>query len=375
MNASIQPAVHLIPVGYTNAYALDGGDGVVLIDTGVDSPENWDALASGLRGAGLRLADVKLVLLTHAHFDHSGLAGRVRAETGARVLVHPDDIPLLSARGGSWGQQHATRQHLLRMHGVPDAALRWFDQRLHRSNDWREDFRRQLPIFDRAGVFQPDAFADAPAPAAAPAHHKSGETQVHQEVPPWDRDPIAPDATFQHDEVIERGALKVRVLHTPGHTPGHACFALDDQGLLFTGDHVLKRTVPTAGAFFEEGQVQRRMRALPAYLRSLRSLYDLDVARVLPAHEEEIADLPKAVERIVRNYERRTAQVLRAVAGGAATAFDVLPQVFPITRPAVLWPTMVEVIGHLDVLEESGAVVAAAADGQVRYRVPATALA
>src|SRR5262249_312450 len=153
-----------------------------------------------------------------------------------------------------------------------------------------------------------------------------------------------------------------QALHTPGHTPGHCCFLLHGPDLLFTGDHVLQRVVPAAGVFFREGRWDRRIRGLPDYLRSLRNLRDLRVERVVPAHYEEIESLPKTADRILRSYDRRTVIIRKAVENGAHTAFAALPHAFPTVRPSVLWATMLETIGHLDVLEELGIIAAEPAD-------------
>ncbi|MCX6021393.1 MAG: MBL fold metallo-hydrolase [Chloroflexi bacterium] len=364
--------VHLLPVGITNAYALDGGDGLVLIDTGIRTPENWDQLLHGFSGAGLRIEDVRSVLLTHAHYDHCGLAGQVRELTGAKILVHRDDLPLMSEDHGGWTAHYDNQRRLLAQHGVPELVLTWFDGRWRdRRKNWREDFRRQLPVFDRGGVFQPAAFDDLPQTDNHPA--AAHETGNHDETPRWDLDPIPPDATFVDGDEFTLGNLRLRAIHTPGHTPGHTCFAMSDPALLFTGDHVLQRVVPAAGTFFRDGKLEHRVRGLPHYLRSLRDLRDLEVERVLPAHDEEIESLPKSVDRILRNYDRRTAHVRAAVESGAATAFEVLPRAFPSVRPAVLWAAMLETIGHLDLLEELGAITAEEADGLIRYRALAAA--
>ena len=44
------------------------------------------------------------------------------------------------------------------------------------------------------------------------------------------------DALLEDDDVIRIGDLRIRTLHTPGHTPGSICVALEDTPLLFTGD-------------------------------------------------------------------------------------------------------------------------------------------
>ena len=92
------------PLRYVSVYAfaLDGG-GLGLLDTGWESDEGWTALTGGLASIGGGVDDVRGVLVTHLHFDHLGLAARVREASGAWVAMHPADataVARLSTRRG-----------------------------------------------------------------------------------------------------------------------------------------------------------------------------------------------------------------------------------------------------------------------------------
>src|SRR4051794_34027539 len=80
------------PLRYVSVYAfaLDGG-GLGLLDTGWESEGGWTALTEGLAAIGGGVTDVRGVLVTHLHFDHLGLAARVRAASDAWVAMHPAD--------------------------------------------------------------------------------------------------------------------------------------------------------------------------------------------------------------------------------------------------------------------------------------------
>ena len=65
------------PLRYVSVYAFGTGEGLVLIDAGWGAEESWRALRDGLESIGAGVADVRGVLVTHMHFDHVGLAGRV----------------------------------------------------------------------------------------------------------------------------------------------------------------------------------------------------------------------------------------------------------------------------------------------------------
>src|SRR3954451_923706 len=95
------------PLRYNSiyAFALDGG-GLGLIDTGWGSDEAWAALTAGLAAIGGDVADVRGALVTHLHFDHLGLAGRVRDASGAWIAMHPADATAVRSLTTS-GAQHA----------------------------------------------------------------------------------------------------------------------------------------------------------------------------------------------------------------------------------------------------------------------------
>jgi hypothetical protein len=84
------------PLRYVSAYAFGTGEGLVLIDVGWDTEESWRSLLDGLRFIGAGPADVRGVLVTHMHFDHIGLAGRLREASGAWIALHPADHAVLA---------------------------------------------------------------------------------------------------------------------------------------------------------------------------------------------------------------------------------------------------------------------------------------
>jgi glyoxylase-like metal-dependent hydrolase (beta-lactamase superfamily II) len=72
-----------------SAYLIRTAQGAILIDAPME--ENADRVARSIEAAGVRLRDVRYILLTHAHFDHAGALARLRALTGAQVVVGAGD--------------------------------------------------------------------------------------------------------------------------------------------------------------------------------------------------------------------------------------------------------------------------------------------
>ena len=73
---------------WVNAYVIPAADGVVVIDCGVDSTEGLAALRHGLDAIGHALGDISLLVCTHLHVDHVGMAARVVEASGARLMMH-----------------------------------------------------------------------------------------------------------------------------------------------------------------------------------------------------------------------------------------------------------------------------------------------
>jgi glyoxylase-like metal-dependent hydrolase (beta-lactamase superfamily II) len=86
------PDVHRIEDAGVNWYLVEADDGLTIVDAGV--PRSWDSLHQVLGMIGRDAAEIRALVLTHAHFDHIGMAERVRRELGVPVLVHENDAPL-----------------------------------------------------------------------------------------------------------------------------------------------------------------------------------------------------------------------------------------------------------------------------------------
>jgi glyoxylase-like metal-dependent hydrolase (beta-lactamase superfamily II) len=89
--------VHLVPMGFANAFLIEGDDGLTLIDAGY--PGKQAAVFGAIRGLGRSPDQLKHLIFTHGHPDHIGSAAAIVRETGARTYMHPLDIPLAESGG------------------------------------------------------------------------------------------------------------------------------------------------------------------------------------------------------------------------------------------------------------------------------------
>jgi hydroxyacylglutathione hydrolase len=75
-----------LKLGPTNCYLLESLDGYLLIDTSL--PACFEPFLKELKKAGVGLAEIKYLLLTHSHDDHAGLAAELKGKTNCKIIVH-----------------------------------------------------------------------------------------------------------------------------------------------------------------------------------------------------------------------------------------------------------------------------------------------
>jgi glyoxylase-like metal-dependent hydrolase (beta-lactamase superfamily II) len=151
--------------------------------------------------------------------------------------------------------------------------------------------------------------------------HASGATAVRERWPAVRIRRFGNDGDgLQPDERIAAGDRMLRVIHTPGHSPDHCCFLLEDTGEVFCGD--LARlggsvVIPAS----KGGDLSR-------YLESLRRIRELHPARMYPGHGDVIEEPERLIEAYLRHRQERDAQVLTALAEGCRTAREIVRHVY-----------------------------------------------
>ena len=253
------------PLRYVSAYAFASGGGLVLLDTGWAAEESWQALLAGLGSIGASAADVHGVLVSHMHFDHAGLAGRLRDASGAWIAMHPADRAVIAN---------------------PDMR------------DAQLAFSGQVAFLRALGA--------APGEAAA-------SVGTPEDYLPFTRLAL-PDRELSDGDLADVPGWRLRAVHTPGHTPGHLCFVDELSQRLFAGDHILPRITPNISVHALEG-----VRPLAEYLESLAKVRDLDVDEIMPAHEWRFRGLAQRADDIAAHHERRLAELLAAIAANPGT--------------------------------------------------------
>jgi len=89
---NVAPGIHLIQSHNVNCYLLEDDQGLTLVDAGL--PRVWTELGHAIRELGRAPADLKALVLTHAHFDHVGVAAKLVEQLGIPVYAHHEEVTL-----------------------------------------------------------------------------------------------------------------------------------------------------------------------------------------------------------------------------------------------------------------------------------------
>jgi len=326
MVEQILPGIYRIPVPLVgnplrelNSYLIRGDGRCLLIDTGFRQEPCRDALQAALDELGVRKEETD-VLVTHLHADHSGLSD---------VFVGPEKQIYISD----------------------------IDRRYLQSGDEREQIRvRQDQRYREEGFPEREAQALAwKNPARNSIAPPGGSNYVG----------------LKEGDVLEIGGYRLRAILTPGHTPGHMCFWMEEQGAMFLGDHVLFDISPNITFWSTMPD------ALGTYMDSLRRISAYDVQLPLPAHRG-IGDFKSRVAALLQHHERRLEQVRQIVREHPGlTGYEIAGRMtwkircnswddFPVTQK---WFAVGECIAHLDRLRLQGELRAEPQNGLQRYYI------
>ena len=261
------------PLGFTLVHLLDTDRGPVLIDTGWDDPESWDALTEGLAACGTSVGEVTGVLITHHHPDHHGLSAKVREASGAWIAMHEADAAVV----------RRTREN---------PPSRWYAY--------------MAAKLEAAG---------APEEHVAPLRTPRTRTRLPG------LSPALPDRTITPGDLLDLPGRRLRAIWTPGHTPGHICLHLEEDhpsglagnGRLFSGDHLLPGITPHIG-LYEDPDDATVTDPLGDYLASLERVGGLAPAEVLPAHQHTFTDAAGRVRELLDHHEERLTGLLTLLA-------------------------------------------------------------
>jgi glyoxylase-like metal-dependent hydrolase (beta-lactamase superfamily II) len=256
-------------LGHVNCYVLEDSRGVAIVDPGLPGRHPFKKLVERLASAGIPLARVHTVIVTHSHPDHFGGAGWVRSETGAEIVTHQRFRMI-------WDRSEP-----------PDLDV----------EDVAEDDRRpdDEPIRRRPWDPPPWGGRGYQLPFKRRARMRAASV-----LPRLFKTPV-PTVRLVDAQVIELAGREWVGLHTPGHTEDHLCLFDPTEGVMLSGDHVLPTITPHIGGLNPNGD------PLLDFFQSLDKVaaYGPDVKVVLPAHGHPFDDLAARAKAIQEHHVGR----------------------------------------------------------------------
>lgn len=304
-------------VGDVNVYLIKE-EPLTLIDVGPKTTEAAEVLRSKLQRNGVDFKDIQRIVLTHAHEDHCGLAKQIRDEAkNAEILVHNWET------GHLFGRLAREEHHKLMIRGgVPDAV-----------------FQEMQSMYAEISLLT-DALSD-------------GEF-----------------SELRDEMQLEFASGTLKVLHTPGHTPGSCSFVREANRTIIVGDCVLKRITPNPIVSPDPFDAEKRFKSLAEYLVSLAKIRSYSPTLVYGGHGEPIYDFEEIFNRYVRAIDERQRNIISLVSKNGVTAFDAAQKLFPnsIDHDVHRFLAISESIAHLDYAEMEGKIAVEIKDGVEVYR-------
>ena len=158
---------------------------------------------------------------------------------------------------------------------------------------------------------------------------------------------FVPDVVTVDADVIEGEGWTIDALHTPGHISNHLCFALREEKILFTGDHVMGWSTTVIPS--PDGD-------LTAYMANLHRLLDRDDEVYWPTHGPPITDPQRFVQALIAHREERTRQILERLRSGDERIDQIVAALYADVDPALHPAAGRSVLAHLVALQRDGVV-------------------
>jgi glyoxylase-like metal-dependent hydrolase (beta-lactamase superfamily II) len=287
-----------------NLYALGTGP-ITLIDTCLKAPGILEYVSSALREAGLDIGDVERIIITHGHMDHFGLASAIRKAVNHPVecFIHGEDRWQISSENFGkemWSEEANT---LMAMAGMP--------------REEKEKVRKRFAAFRELG------------------------------------DPLDDVSVFEDGAEFDGEGYRLKVVHTPGHTPGSCSIYELGQKILFSGDTLIKHITPNPLVVIKRnGLRDPDYKSLKAYSQSLDRLARLDIKYVFTGHGGYIKDLPGLISTYKRHHRERMELVWSALHNRARTLYEIIGDVIHEVPDGDIFLALSEVFVHLEILLE-----------------------
>jgi glyoxylase-like metal-dependent hydrolase (beta-lactamase superfamily II) len=308
-------------VGRVNAYLIEDSP-LTLIDSGPNSEKSLQELERALGERGHRVEDLELLIVSHQHVDHFGLASVLARRSGADVAALDSLAPWLGNYIAESELDDRFAERMMIRHGIPRDTV--------------------------TGLM-----------AVSESFRSLGA-------------PVQVTRRLQDGSEIRLRDRTLRVLHRPGHSPSDTVFLDQSRSVMLAADHLIARISsnpllarPLASGADYDGP---RPKALLTYLDSLTQTRAMNLSLVLPGHGEAILDHVPLIEERFRMHQRRAAKIGKLVEQGPRSAHEIALELWGKVATTEAYLTLSEVLGHADMLLRDGSIVELEEDGVVRFQ-------
>jgi glyoxylase-like metal-dependent hydrolase (beta-lactamase superfamily II) len=308
-------------VGRVNAYLIEDSP-LTLVDSGPNSAKALDELEQALAARGHTIEEIELLVISHQHMDHFGLASILARRSGAEVAALEPLAPYLAAYGRETDLDDAFAENVMLRHGIPPEIVTALRAVSAGFRAWGSAVEVTRPLAD------------------------GSELKLR-------------DRTL-------------RVLHRPGHSPSDTVFHDESRRMMLAADHLiahissnplLARPLGT-----EPDTADPRPQALITYMASLAKTREMDLDLVMPGHGRPITDHVSLIDERFRLHARRAEKIRRLIEKEPRTAHEIAQELWGNVAVTQAYLTLSEVLGHVDLLLRGGVVEEVEDGGVVRFR-------
>lgn len=310
----------IVPVNYSlrtiNFYLIEESGSLTLIDAGFNNDECWEFLIRVLNENRFSLsADIKQIILTHSHQDHTGLVNRIVGKKEIPIYAHFDSV-----------------------------------KRLKRDKDF---MKLRIDFFNR---FYQEMGCGVAGRRRVQRLKELLKKNKHDEIKA-DIIPIANSEMVNGMEVME----------TPGHAPDHLVLFDTKRKWLFAGDHLIRHI--SSNAIVEPDGKGNRIFTLVQYIASLKKCLTLDAEVVFPGHGNCITNHRDLIKLRLKHIDEKAAKIRNLIKKDVSTANQLALTYYPNQYESEFSLVISEIVGHLDYLEVEGKIEKQKKDGIWHYYI------
>jgi len=303
-------------VGRVNCYLIED-EPLTLVDTGPNSGKALDELESQLAERGHSIDELELLIVTHQHIDHLGLAEIVVQRSGAEVAAL----------------------------GAAAQRLANFDE------DAEAEDRFAIELMLRNGI---------------PEEVTVALRSVSRSFRAWGSRVTVTKPLADGEEIRFRDRT-LQAIHRPGHSPSDTVFWDAERRILLAADHLIAHISSNPLLARPLDGSDERPQALVTYIDSMLKTREMPAEIVLSGHGEPIVDHVALIDDRIAKHHRRKEKVHGLIAEQPRTGYEIAQAMWGNVAVTQAFLTLSEVIGHADLLVNEGR-VREVEDGEVvRY--------